>query len=168
MLTITMLGLALTGAVPGAAAFGMRGGRGFGGGPMGPGGPGGPGMPLRLLLSQMTTEQRREVRQVLASGRAERRATFERLHAAHEALADKLLSAGKVTEADLAPDLEKIAALHRELLAHGTKVMLQVRAVATPEQLAKAAQTEQKLDQLRDEIRELLGKDGSEDDLPPE
>jgi Spy/CpxP family protein refolding chaperone len=162
ILTTTLLGLTLLAAVPQASAFGFRGGGGFmhpAGGPAGgpDGGPGGPA--LRLLLSQMTSDQRRQVRQILIGDRPERMALLQQLQAAHEALADKMLAPGTVGDADVAPQIQQIATLHQQLLSHGAKVMLQVRAVATPDQLAKAAATKQKLDQLRGEIETLLGGD---------
>jgi Spy/CpxP family protein refolding chaperone len=137
IMTTTILGLALLAATPQAMAFGMRGGPGFFGGHGGPGGPGGPGKPLRLLLSQMTADQRSQVRDVLRADRGTMRDTVKALHDAHEALADKLFTAGPLTDTDIAPQVQKIAALHQQLLEHGTKVMLQVRAIATPDQLAK-------------------------------
>ena len=172
ILTTTIFGLALLTAVPQASAFGMRGSPGFFGGRGGHhGGPGrgGPGgMPLRLLIAQLTPEQRTQVRQMLIADRGRMRDTARQLHAAHEALADKLFAGGTLTQADVAPDVQKIAALHQQLVEHGTSVMLQVRAIATPEQLAKAAAAKQKIDQLHDEIRTLLGKPSPEgdDDLP--
>ncbi len=159
IMTTTILGLALLAAASPAMAFGMRGGPGG----HGPGGPG--GKPLRLLVSQMTPEQRRQVRQIIVADRGTMRDTVKALHDAHEALGDKMFAAGTVTEADIAPQVANIAALHQQLLEHGTKVMLQVRAVATPDQLAKAAATKQQVDALRDQIRALLGTPG-EDDLP--
>ena len=125
-------------------------------------------MPLRLLIAQLTPEQRTQVRQMLIADRGRMRDTARQLHAAHEALADKLFAGGTLTQADVAPDVQKIAALHQQLVEHGTSVMLQVRASATPEQLAKAAAAKQKIDQLHDEIRTLLGKPSPEgdDDLP--
>jgi Spy/CpxP family protein refolding chaperone len=166
IITTTMLAVALLAAAPHAMAFGRRGGPAFLAGPGGHGGPGGPGGPLRLLLSQMTPDQRQQVRQVLAADRASMRDTLKALHDAHEALADKMFSAGDVTQADLQPLVQKIAALHQQLLDHGTKVMLQVRAVATPDQLAKAAATRKKLGELHDQIRSLVGNPPQDDDLP--
>ena len=170
ILTTTMLGLALLAAVPQASAFGFGGGPGFFHGPMGHGGPGGgggpAGMPLRLLLRELDADQRTQVRQILVADRGTMRDTVKQLHAAHDELADKMLTAGDVTQADVAPLVAKIAALHQQLLDHGTKVMLQVRAIARPDQLAKAAATKQQLDQLRDQIKTLLGKPGADDDQP--
>ena len=174
ILTIAAIGVALMGSVSPAGAFGMRRGPEFfsaAGGPGGPHGPGGPaGMPLRLLIHQMTPDQRRQVREMLIADRGTRRDTLQQLRDAHEALADKMFVAGKLTDADVAPLVAKIGELHQQLLQHGTKVMLQVRAVATPDQLAKAAATKAKIDQLHDEMRALLGTpdgpDEAGDDLP--
>jgi Spy/CpxP family protein refolding chaperone len=164
ILTTMLLGTALLAAVPQASAFGMRGGGpGFMHGHGPGGGPGGPA--LRLLLSQMTADQRGQVRQILVADRDERRTLIRQLHAAHEALTDKMLAPGTVTDADVAPQIQQIATLHQQLLGHGAKVMLQVRAVATPDQLAKVAQTKARLDQLRGEIDTLLGR-SADDDAP--
>ena len=170
--TRAVLGLTLLAATPQAFAFGMRGGPGFhagrGGGPGGPGGPGAPGgPPMRLLVKELSPEQRREVRQILMADRDTRRDVLKQLREAHEALADKMFAAGPLGEADVAPLVERVATLHRQLVEHGAKVMLQVRAVATPEQLAKAAATKAKLDSLRDQIHDLLGEPDDNDDPPP-
>ena len=168
LFTTTVLGLALLVTAPHAMAFGMHGGPAFMASPGGPGrhGPGGPGGPLRLLLAQMSPDQRKQVRDILAADRGSMRDTLKALHDAHQALADKLFASGPVTAADLQPQVQKIAQLHQQLLDHGTQVMLKVRAVATADQLAKAAATKQKLDQLRDQMHSLVGGADEETDLP--
>jgi Spy/CpxP family protein refolding chaperone len=123
-------------------------------------------MPLRLLLRELTADQRAQVRRILLADRGSMRDTLKQLRDAHEALADRMFAAGDVKQADVDPLVRKIAALHQQLLEHGTKVMLQVRAIATPEQLAKAAATKQKLDQLHEDIEALLGEAGVDDDEP--
>ncbi len=164
----TMLGLALLGATTPALAFGFGdGGPGFMGHHGGPGGEG-PGKPLRLLVSQLTPEQRQQVRQIFVADRGSMRDTLKALHDAHEALADKMLSAGTVSDADIAPLVAKIATLHQQLLDHGTKLMLQIRAIATPDELAKAAATKQKLDDLHAQIRALMSESSEEDPPLPE
>ena len=171
LVTTMMLGLSLLAAIPEAAAFGKPGGDGFMGRHGGPGGPGGPGgaegLPLRLLVKQMTQEQRRQVREIFMADRGARRDVMKQLRDAHEALGDKMLAAGTVSDTDVAPLLDKIASLHRQLLDQGAKTMLQVRAIATPAQLAEAAKTKQRLDELHDEIATLLGKPSDDDDGPP-
>jgi Spy/CpxP family protein refolding chaperone len=168
LITTTMLGLSLLAAVPEAGAFGRRGGHGFMGRHGGPGAPGGEErLPIRLLVRQMTPEQRRQVRDIFMADRGARRDVMKQLREAHEALGDKMLAAGTVGDADVAPLLDRIAGLHRQLLDHGAKTMLQVRAIATPAQLAQAAKTKQRLDELHDEIATLLGKPSDDDDGPP-
>jgi Spy/CpxP family protein refolding chaperone len=171
MVTTLLVGLSLLTAAPQAFAFGKHGGPGFFRGHGGPGG--GPGhearLPLRLLVQQMTPEQRKQVRDVLMADRGARHDILTQLRSAHEALSDKMLAAGTVGEADVAPLVDKIAALHRQLLQQGTKAMLQVRAIATPEQLAQAAATKQRVDQLQDEVGKLLGRPAAgDDDVPTE
>jgi Spy/CpxP family protein refolding chaperone len=170
MVTTLLVGLSLLTAAPQAWAFGRHGGPGFfrGRGPGGPGGPGGEArLPLRLLVQQMTPDQRRQVREVLMADRGARHDLMTQLRDAHEALSDKMLATGAVGEADVAPLLDKIAGLQRQLLQQGAKAMLQIRSIATPEQLAQASATKQRVDQLQDEMGKLLGRpSGGDDDVP--
>jgi Spy/CpxP family protein refolding chaperone len=171
MVTTLLVGLTLLTAAPPASAFGKHGGPGFFRGRGGHGGPGGETrLPLRLLVQQMTPEQRRQVRDVLMADRGARRDILTQLRTAHEALGDRMLAAGTVGEADVAPLLDRIAGLHRQLLQQGATAMLKVRAIATPEQLAQAAATKQRLDQLQEEMAKLLGRpsDGDDDGPPME
>ena len=162
-LTIAILGLSLFAAVPNASAFGFGGGGpGFRGGHGGPGGPA--GMPLRILLRELTPTQRQQVRQILVADRGQMRDTLKAMHDAHEALAAKMFAAGTLTDADIAPQVQQIAALHQQLLEHGTKVMLQVRAIAKPDQLAKAAATKQKLDDLHAQMRAVFADTADDGD----
>lgn len=168
--TIALLGLSLMAAVPHASAFGLRGGGGpgFFGGGGGAGGAGGPaGMPLRILLHELNPSQRAQVRQILIANRGQMRDTLKALHDAHEALVSKMFAAGPLTDADVEPMVQKIAQLHQQLLENGAKVMLQVRAVASPDQLAKAATTKQKLDDLHAQMRDLFG-DAADDAGAPD
>ena len=161
----TMLGIALLAAAPMAWAFGFGG---PGGGPGMMGGPGpGAGMPIRLLVAQFTPDQRKQARQIFAANRTQMRSLAEQLHQAHDALATKMFTAGTVTDADVAPLVQEVATLHQQLLTQGTKVMLQVRAIATPDQLAKAATTKAKMDDLHQQMRALLGPPSDEDVPPP-
>jgi Spy/CpxP family protein refolding chaperone len=167
ILATTLVAAALVAGAPSAHAFGLRGGMGMHGG--GPGGPGGPaGLPLRLLAADLTPAQRAQIRQILIANRADLRATLQELHAAHEALGDRLFAAGALTQQDLASETARVAAAHQKLLDNGTKVMLQVRAVLTPDQLAKAATKKKQLAALHDQIRALMGGGPGEDDAPPE
>lgn len=163
-----LFGTALVAAAPCAHAFGPGGGGPFMRGHGGPDGPGGP--PFRLLVAQMSPDQRVQVRQILRDERVQMRQIMKALHDAHEELADKSLAPGALTAADLAPTTQKIAAIHQQLLDHGVQVMLKIRALASPDQLAKAQATKQKLDALRAEMRTLLEPsdtpDSTDSELP--
>jgi hypothetical protein len=162
-LITTLLGAALLVATPHAYAFGPGGGAGFRG-HGGPGGPGGPaGLPLRLLAVDMSPDQRAQIRAILVADRAELRSILQELHAAHEALATKMFTPGPLTATDVQAEMQAIAAAHQKLLDHGTKVMLQVRAVATPDQLTKAAARKKQLDALHEQMRSILGSEPADD-----
>jgi len=149
-----LFGTALVAAAPCAHAFGGPGGGPFMRGHGGPGGPDGP--PFRLLVTQMSPDQRVQVRQILRDERVQMRQIMKALHDAHEELADKSLAPGALTAADLTPTTQKIAALHQQLLDQGVQVMLKIRALASPDQIAKAQTTKQKLDSLREQMHALL------------
>jgi Spy/CpxP family protein refolding chaperone len=157
----------------------MSGGRGPGMGPgmgYGPGSPGGcmmsgspmgmgPGRMLPVLLhnADLTPDQRTKVRDIMRSHGATFRKVFGELRTAHEALGEKMFAAGPLSEADLREQLGKTSELRQKLTEEGAKVMLEVRAVLTPEQLAKMDNTRKRLDELRKEMAELLGEPGRPD-----
>jgi Spy/CpxP family protein refolding chaperone len=61
-----------------------------------------------------------------------------------------------VQAADLQPLLERINQLRDQLARGSATTALVVRAVLTPEQLARVAQTKERLSQLREEMRQLM------------
>jgi Spy/CpxP family protein refolding chaperone len=129
----------------------------------GMGGPGrvmgdGPGMRLPLLLRgiNLTPEQKTQVHDIIASHRSTFQETFNKLHTVHKDMADKLVAPGELQESDLLPQRQQIANLRNQLTQEGLKVMLEIRRVLTPEQLAKAAQLKQRMEALRAEMRSLF------------
>lgn len=157
LLTVSLLCAPVYGQPPFEIAF------------MGPGGPGvslgdGPGMMLPLLLKgvDLTTEQQVRVKEIMLTQRKTLHALFQQLHAAHEEMADKLFAPGEVTAEDLAPQVQRMTQLREQLMRNGLTVMLEVRKVLTPEQLAKAAQLKEKMQALHNEMRGLLHEKGSE------
>lgn len=128
-------------------------------GPMrGGGGMDGFGMMLPAVLRSvnLTPEQDAQVRQILASHRPAFTTLWQQLRGIQEAMADKLFAAGTVLPGDFTPMLQQSAQLREQLLQEALKVALDVRAVLTPEQLAKAAQVKDRLRALRAEERTLL------------
>ena len=129
-----------------------------------PGGPmlgDGPAMMLPLLLfsGDLTDEQHEKVHEIMKGNRQTIAGLFAQLRTANDELAAKLLAPGTVAKADLQPTLDRIASIRQQLLDQGAKVALEVRALMTAEQIAKAAQVHERLEQLDEEKRKLLGRD---------
>ncbi len=118
----------------------------------------GPGMLLPLLLRGvgLTADQKAQVRAIMDTHRAIFPELFKQLRDAHKALAMQLLEAGEVKAEDLVPQLQHINQLRAQLLREGTQVMLEVRQVLKPEQLAKAAQLKARMQALYDEMHSLM------------
>ncbi len=122
------------------------------------GGAGDAGMMLPLLVRSagLSPEQDAKVREILAARRAASRALAGDLRQAQRDLSDKLLAPGPLKDADLQPQLQRIAQLREQRLQESAKLMLEVRALLTPEQLARVAQVKDRLRQLRAEMRQLF------------
>lgn len=144
---VAIMALAVT-----APAY-AHGYRGFEGG--GYGGTGGFPFPLRGL--GLTEDQQAQVRQIMANHRPEFHRLAGEIRSAREALSAKLYASNPVGPTDLVPLAEQIARLQGQLTQQRLQVALEIRGVLTPEQLAKAAQTRQRLIELRKEMRGLRG-----------
>lgn len=141
-----------TAAASGVAPAGM-GGYGMGSGH------GGFGMMLPLFVkgAGLTEAQQAQVKQIVANHRPQFQGLVSQLRTAHTQLADKLYAPGPVKAEDLAPLTQQITQLRGQLAQEGLQVALEVRGVLTPEQLAKAGQTRKRFNELRAEMRGLLG-----------
>jgi hypothetical protein len=71
-------------------------------------------------------------------------------------MADKLFAPGDVRAEDLTSQIQRVAQLREQLMQEGLKVALEVRAVLTPQQLAKATELKERMRALHTEMRELL------------
>lgn len=136
-----------------------------------PGGPayGGPGGSMRrgmgrddgelwlmIRASNLTPEQQAKVRAILTAHRTATRALIDQLREAQQELGAKLLAPGPLQPADLKPQLTRINQLRDQLAQDSAQTALEVRGVLTPEQLARVAQTKERLKQLREEMRQLV------------
>jgi len=111
---------------------------------------------LMIRAATLTPEQQAKVRGILATHRATTRPLIEQLRQAQQELGAKLLAPGPLQPADLQPQLGRIGQLRDQLAQDGAQAALEVRAVLTPEQLARAAQTKERLSQLREEMHQLV------------
>src|SRR5256886_17179489 len=95
--------------------------------------------PPRSTLFPYTTLFRSKVREILAARRAASRALAGDLRQAQRDLSDKLLAPGPLKDADLQPQLQRIAQLLEQRLHESARVMPDVPALLTPELLALVA-----------------------------
>ncbi len=111
---------------------------------------------LMIRAANLSPEQQAKVRGILSTHRATTRPLIEQLRQAQQELGAKLLAPGPLQPADLQPQLGRIGQLRDQLAQDGAQAALEVRAVLTPEQLARAAQTKERMTQLREEMRQLM------------
>ncbi|MGD0946003.1 MAG: periplasmic heavy metal sensor [Candidatus Binatia bacterium] len=117
-----------------------------------------PAMMLHMVLKQagLTPDQQNRVRQIMEAEHQSLRTLFTQLQAANNQLADKLFAPGSVQAADLTPQVQQIMRLRQQLMEQGVKTALAIRAVLTPQQLAKVAQTKDRIEKLQAEMQSLL------------
>jgi Spy/CpxP family protein refolding chaperone len=112
---------------------------------------------LGLLRSAgLTDAQREQVRQILANHRPNFQRLGGDLRTAREVLNAKLYGTDPVTPADLAPLADQVEKVRSQMAQERVQVALEIRNIWTPDQLARVAQTRQRLNELRGEMRTLL------------
>jgi len=128
-------------------------------GPMGgmTGDGGGMMLPMLLRGANLTADQKAQMKQIMANHRANFQNLFSQLRAAQDQISGKLLSPGAVRETDLAPQTQQIAQLRNQLADEGLRVVLEIRSILTPDQLAKASQLKTQMQSLRNQMRNLVG-----------
>lgn len=113
-------------------------------------------LPLVLKHAQLTPEQSKQVQAIMESDRQTLRTLFTQLEAANTQLTNKLFAPGAVQAADLAPQVQQISQLRQQLMEQGVKTALAIRAVLTPEQLAKVSQLNDRIQKLHTEMRSIF------------
>jgi len=93
---------------------------------------------------------------ILSTYRSSARPIIQQLRQAQSGLGDKLLAPGQLPAADLQSQLQQISQLRTQLLQLSAQATLEVRNLLTPDQLSAAAQTKDKLRDLRSQMRQLL------------
>jgi len=114
-------------------------------------------LPLLIHSAGLNESQQAQVRQIIGNHRTQLRALREQLRTAETQLGDKLVATTPVTSADLAPLTQQVNQARSNLAHEWTQVVMEIRGILKPEQLAKAAQNRQRLNQLREEMRTVLG-----------
>jgi len=161
--TIFAGGLALLMATPlTARAFGGFMGHGGMGGPAGP-------PPLMMLLrsANLTSDQQTQVHQILSANRGQIHSLFQQMHGIDEQIATKLLSSGTVSASDFSSLEQQKAGIQQQIDTLMISTAIQVRNVLTPAQISQMAQTNQKLENLHQQIEALMGPPPGGDQAPP-
>ena len=119
----------------------------------------GAGMMLPTLLrgANLRADQKDQIKQIMANHRATFQDLFSRLRAAQEQMSNKFLSPGAVSENDLVPHTQQISSLRNQLAEEGLRVMLEIRNLLTPDQLAKVSQLKAQMQSLHNQMRGLMG-----------
>jgi len=114
------------------------------------------GMLLRLLYKVgLTDDQKAEVKQILAKHRANLQLWRSQLQTNREQTVDMLLGAGAVTMNTLLPLAQDANGLRAQIAQEWLQALLEVRAILTEDQLAKAAGLKDQLRTLHHEMRSL-------------
>lgn len=154
--TVVLAGMLVVGLGAGPA-FAQQRGVGW----QGTGHGGGLSMSLPLLVKgvELTEAQQSQVKQIVAAHQPQFRALLSQIRSLREQLGEKLYAPGPLKADDVAPLMQQIGQLRGQLTQEAVQVALEIRAVLTPEQLARAEQIQHKLKDLRSEMRGLLGRD---------
>ena len=117
---------------------------------------------MLLKSANLTDSQRAQVREILKSEHAQMKTVHQEFMAIHEQLADKLLSPGKVTAAELAP-LEQKAYRYQQQIDQGMiDTALAIRNILTSDQLNHLSQVNKQLESLHSQIQSVMGSDQEE------
>lgn len=130
-------------------------------------GAGGLGRLLRGL--DLTSEQKEQVRAIRTAHQQVLRDLGQQLREARENLATRLLTPGNVSAQDLTPQAQRITQLHEQAFQEKLQLLLEIRQLLTPEQLAKAGQIRSRMRSLHEEMRGLMpgSYDEEGDDAAP-
>jgi Spy/CpxP family protein refolding chaperone len=107
----------------------------------------------------LTEAQQTQVKQIVAAHQPQFEKLLSQLRATREQLAEKLFAPGPVKGEELAPLRQQLGHLRDQLTQEALQVALDIRGVLTPEQIAKAGQIRKRVNELRAEMRTLLGRD---------
>ena len=121
-----------------------------------------PGEGRMLQGLDLSADQKQKTQGILTAHRPKLRALVANEKAADQALADKLLGTGAVTQQDFDAVLQRASQARDELMRERLAAALEVRDVLTSEQIRKAATIRTDMKQLHAEMRQLLGSSGTD------
>ena len=109
----------------------------------------------------LTDAQKQQVHAIFEARHASRKAEYQQLKAAKEAIAAKYTSTGTVAAADLSGSVSTITQLQAQMTNEQVQDAIAIRNVLTPAQLAQISATKAKLDSIHAEMKALWAQSGS-------
>lgn len=127
------------------------------------------GIPLPLLLrtANLTDAQKQQIHAIFEARHASRKAEYQQMKAAKEAIAAKFTSTGTVATSDLSVPVSTITQLQAQMTNEQIQDAIAIRNVLTPAQLAQISATKVKLDQIHAEMKALWAQSGPSDSATP-
>jgi Spy/CpxP family protein refolding chaperone len=127
------------------------------------------GVPLPLLLrtANLTDAQKQQIHAIFEARHASRKAEYQQMKAAKEAIAAKFTSTGAVAASDLSSSVSTVTQLQSQMTNEKVQDAIAIRNVLTPTQLAQISVTKAKLDQIHAEMKALWAQSGSPRDSAP-
>jgi Spy/CpxP family protein refolding chaperone len=119
------------------------------------------GSPFMMLLksANLTDAQKQQVHEIMKSEHQQMKSVHQQFEAIHEQLADKLLSPGKVTAAEIAPLEQKAYRYQQQIDQSMVDTALAIRNILTSDQLNHLAQVHKQLQSLHTQIQSIMGSD---------
>jgi Spy/CpxP family protein refolding chaperone len=124
------------------------------------------GVPLPLLMktANLTDAQKQQIHTIFENRRTSRKAEYQQLKAAKEAIASKFTSTGTVAASDLSVPVSTMTQIHDQMMNEQIQDAIAIRNVLTPAQLAQISATKAKLDSIHAEMKALWAQSGSSSD----
>jgi hypothetical protein len=118
-----------------------------------------PPLLMGMNAAHLTADQQKQVNQILQSNHSETFPLIQQLQAVHEQIANKLLAPGTISASDLAPLEEQAAQLDGRIQQQALNASVQIRALLTPDQVARMAQFHQKMSALQAQMKSLMNEE---------
>jgi periplasmic protein CpxP/Spy len=117
---------------------------------------------MLLKSADLKAAQHSQLHEILQSERAQMKGVYQKFHALHEQIADKLLSTGSVNASDLAPLEQKMSHYQEQIDQSMVNTALAVRNILSSDQLNRLSKVHQQLQNLHSQIQDLMGADQGE------
>ena len=121
-----------------------------------------PGGGRMLQALDLSADQKQKTQDILTAHRPTLAQLAATEKAAKQALADRLLGTGSVTQKDIDALVQQETRAHGALMRERLATALETRNVLTPAQIQKAATIHAGMNYLHAQMRKLLGKQGAD------